>query len=229
MKLVVIQHRLMQSAAQDFEELSESVSRACAHAADVVVCPRVDSIQDGALIARPFLDRVGQCAEGTALLVPFGWQPEDHDSEFAKATPLGETVLLTSDEALDPIGLAALRDASPDALVIRPCSESELQAEGFIELAIGLSQSVAPLVVIAEPVGEGADTQAFGGSCVALGGDLIAEAESEDETELLEVDVDVEALPTPSSPLAEVPRILAQRWAHHQGLQVPMDYPAELS
>lgn len=229
MKLVVIQHRMRSSAADDFESLAESVAVACGLGADVIVCPRVPSIQDGPLISRHFLDRVGECADGTTLLVPFAWPAGDAEPPL-KFTPLGATALLTGDQALDPQVRRSLYETAPEAVIIRPQSESPLQAEAFIELAIALSESTSAVVVVADPVGPEAEPPSFGGSCVAVLGDLMTEAESEDETELLEVELDAPIiLGHARPPVPEPPGILIQRWEHHHGRKPAVDYPADLT
>jgi hypothetical protein len=230
MKIIVIQHLLRGSAAADLESLSEEVSTACALGAGVIVCPRVAAIQDGELIARPFLDRVGICDEGTTLLVPFAWPRDEGDELQMKWTPLGATALLSGDAALDADLLARLNASSPDALVLRPCAESPLQAEAFMEHAIALSASVAPVVIVAEPLGPLDEPAAFGGSAIAVEGELVAEAESTDESELLELNIDVPGVfNLPRERVPAISGILAQRWAHHHGTRAPIDYPADLS
>lgn len=229
MKLIVIQHALQADASSDFEGLAESVSTACGLGADVVVCPLVESIQAGPDLSRSFLDAVEECTERPTVVLPFGWHP-DEGRGLLRPTQLGATALLIGDEALDPEVRAALVSASPEAIVMRPGSESPLQAEGFIELALALSLSVAALVVIADPLRPESDIPAFGGSCIVVLGEVVAEAESETETELLEVTLDTPLILGHSRPpLAPLPGILEQRWAHHNGMRAPVDYPAELT
>lgn len=142
------------------------------------------------------------------------------------AAELGAVAVLSGDEVFDVAALKSLATERPDVLVLRPGSESELQAEGVLEWAIGLSDAVAGLVIIVEDDGAEPGDPGHGGSAIVLLGDVIAEAMS--GADLIDATVGVPVpQPVPRNPLPELPTILAQRVAHHAGRHVPVEYPAD--
>lgn len=141
--------------------------------------------------------------------------------------PLGRTVVVAGDAAIDPEQLRRMSLDPPDVLVLAPGSESELQAEAVIELAIGLSLSLAGLVIVADASGAEPGSPGHGSSAVVLLGEVLAEAVFDEQ--LLVVDVPAPlSPPEPRAPLPVLPPILAQRLANHRGERVPVDYPADL-
>ncbi|TPW09022.1 MAG: hypothetical protein FD127_4274, partial [Acidimicrobiaceae bacterium] len=116
----------------------------------------------------------------------------------------------------------------PDVLVLAPASESDLQAEAAIEVAIGLSISVAGLVIVLDSSGAEPGTPGHGGSAIVLLGEVAAEALLEDDALIAQIPVPVPQ-PKPRAPLPAVPPLLLQRLAHHRGERVAFDYPADTS
>jgi hypothetical protein len=94
---------------------------------------------------------------------------------------------------------------------------------------MGLSMSLASLVVVTECAGAEPGAVGHGGSAIIYLGEVLAEAMSQDdETLYAEIELPL-GRPEPPAPLPAIAPILSQRVAHHRGEQPPMDYPAELS
>ncbi|MEN6429650.1 MAG: hypothetical protein ABFC80_02230 [Coriobacteriales bacterium] len=144
------------------------------------------------------------------------------------SSAIGSLVRLEGDAALDHAEHARALSERPDVLVLSPGAESELQAEAVLELALGLSTSVAGLVLVTEHAGAPAGEPGHGGSAIVLLGEVVAEAVNEDDVITAEIPVPVPA-PKPRSPLPAVAPILEQRLAHHRGRRLDPDYLADLS
>ncbi|MCL4079304.1 hypothetical protein MX659_06880 [Coriobacteriia bacterium Es71-Z0120] len=141
---------------------------------------------------------------------------------------LGTVVVLEGDAAIDPVELAKARRERPAALVLMAGSESELQAEGVLELAIAASVSVASIVIVAEHGGGDIGAPGHGGSAIVVAGEVVAEAFGTED--LVLADVPVPAPPIDASaPDLEPPLILKQRLARHRGEKPETDYLADLS
>jgi len=140
---------------------------------------------------------------------------------------LGSVTLLRGDEVFDLALLRSLADGGTDVLVLSPGSESDLQAEAVLEFAIGLSDCVAGLVLVVERDGAEPGEPGHGGSAIVLLGEVLAEAMSGEDFIDAEVGIPVPQ-PVPRDPLPELPTILAQRVAHHQGTHVAVDYPSDV-
>lgn len=228
MKLAVIQHRIRENLDADIEALADSIRRACELQAAVVVCPLVFSIAEAGQAGRErLLSRLAGCPEGTALLIPFRTSAGETVPGLSE-TPLGPTALLLGDECISPEVTVMLDRTTPAAVVMRPLAEGELQAEAVLELALGLSASVSGLVIISECFGAEIGEPGHGSSAVMLLGEVVAEASESDEILLVDVDAPLPA-PEPREPLPELPPILEQRLAHHQGRKPEPGYLADLS
>jgi hypothetical protein len=117
----------------------------------------------------------------------------------------------------------------PSVAILVPQSENDLQAEAMLELAIGLSQSLAGLVIIAESVGAEPGSPGHGGTAIVYMGDVVAEAMGEEGATLeFEVESPVPQ-PKPRGLLPQIPTILSQRLAQHEGLKPDPGYPADLN
>jgi len=143
------------------------------------------------------------------------------------STGLGALAVLRGDEVFDLDHLRALTDGSVEVLVLAPGSESDIQAEAVLEFAIGLSDCVAGLVLIVENDGAEPGEPGHGGSAIVLLGEVLAEAMGGADRIDAEIGVPVPQ-PVPRDPLPELPTILAQRVAHHQGRHVSVDYPSDV-
>jgi hypothetical protein len=153
------------------------------------------------------------------------------DLSFAEGLPegLGVAALLAGDACMDPAEFSRIAGERPSLAVLVPRSESDLQAEAMLELAIALSDSLAGLVIIAECSGAALGEPGHGGSAVVQLGEVAAEAIGGDDVLFAEVKLPVPQ-PEPREALPAIPPLLAQRLAVHQGRgAVPPSYPAELS
>jgi len=226
MRITVVQHALRATPAQDLEALVIAVGAAVAGGADAVVLPDVPAIADGPL-ADELWRRIADVASSVTVLLS---RPEGDGSPTAAVTEvgaLGRTALLSGDACVDPEALAAVRDEDPDVAVLMPRSESELQAQAVLELAIGLSTSLCSLVIVADPDGAGLGDPGHGGSAVVHLGEVLAEAMSGDD--MLAVEIELPAgPPEPRDALPEVPPVLLQRLAAHRGRKIDVGYPADL-
>ena len=143
-------------------------------------------------------------------------------------TPLGMTAALSGDDCLDPLVARELSAALPDAIIMRPDSESDLQAEAVLERALGLSEAASGLVLVAETDGGADGEPGHGGSAIVALGEVSAEAEAGDDVLVAELRVPV-GQPDVRLPVPDLPPILAQRLAIHRGERVEVDYPADLT
>lgn len=140
---------------------------------------------------------------------------------------LGRVVVLEGDDAIDVDTIRDRTATGCDTLVLCPESESDLQAEAVLELALGLSESVAGLVVVLEDAGAEPGHPGHGGSAIVLLGEVLAEAVS--DADVLEADVpEPVPSPVPREPVPGLPPILAQRLAHHRGERPEVGYLADV-
>lgn len=208
MKIAVIQQRTRRDSGRDSAELGDSVSSAIDAGADIVVAPLGGT---GAHAGAP----------SEVLL----WAPPGTRPVWRDVTALGDTVQLLGDTCFDPEVMRPLHREPPDALILHPDSESDLQAEALVEYALGLSRSVASLVIVSEfvpQIGSG-----VGWSAILFLGEVLAEAVAADDVLFADVEVPIsapgsrEALPYPSA-------ILSHRLAVHRGDRPDVGYMAEL-
>lgn len=170
--------------------------------------------------------RARAVAQGAEVIVaaPVGDEPALLDG----IDLFGTVVVLEGDSTIDPVELAKARLERPAALVLMAGAESELQAEGVLELAIAASVSIASIVIVAELSGGDIGAPGHGGSAIVVAGEVVAEAFGTEE--LVVADVPVPAPPLDASaPDPEPPLILRQRLARHRGQKPETDYLADLS
>lgn len=232
MKIAVIQHRYRENPLADADALADA-SRAAADAGAeaVFIC---------AALPVDFEDAQKRYASAVSGLPGTRLLPRISSGVRAQVFPvtdqipvigerLGSAALLYGDACFQADVLSGLAAEAPSVLIMAPMSENELQAEAVLELAIGLSESVAPLVVVADPVGAELGDAGHGGSAVILLGKVLAEALG-DEGELLIAEVpEPVPHPDPPEPVPAVPTILAQRLATHEGRKLDLGYLADLS
>jgi hypothetical protein len=183
---------------------------------------RADAAEDAAELARAAEAAVA--AGANAIVLPEVVAPVTVQG----LEQFGRVVVVAGDAAIDPEQHRRLAADAPDVLVLAPGSESDLQAEAVVELAIRLSVSVAGLVIVVETSGAEPGSPGHGGSVVVLLGEVLAEAVFEEQTLDVDVTLPVPA-PEPRAPLPELPTILAQRLAHHRGERPVVGYLADLS
>ena len=235
MRIAVIQHRLRETPEHDARGLAAAAAEAAGRGAELVVFPAVPSLQSDAtasdLLEQLLCDVAAHCliprprgeVRGVALLTSL-------PAESGLESELGELALLIGDACFDPAELARVAALGPSLAVLVPLSESDLQAEAVLELAIGLSDSLAGLVLIAECAGADPGVPGHGGSAIVALGDVVAEAMTDDDVLLADVATPVPQ-PEPREPLPQVAPILVQRVAFHEGRKPdpPGGYPADLS
>lgn len=230
MIIAILQHRLRQTADEDIGAVVESASAATKAGAELLVLPEIPSLFDSA--RRDELYRRMQRAAPRMWLIPHA-APAEHGTAFRATTlpgaeELGRVAMPVGDAAIDPDEVARLAQDEIDVLIMAPRSRSELQAEAALELAIGLSDSVAGLVLVVEPIGAEVGEPGHGGAAIAFHGDVLSEAVGDDDLLIAEVAVPVPRPETPG-PVPAVPPILLQRLAHHRGERLAVDYLADLS
>ncbi|MDP2182633.1 MAG: hypothetical protein Q8K99_08705 [Actinomycetota bacterium] len=232
MRIGVVQHTLRASAEEDARALGLAAQAAVDAGAELLVFPEVFSLHDHP--ARDVLSaELEQFSDSLSYLLPHVG-PDSRSLRFAAAElpgisgRLGRVALLYGDACMDAAELEAAAAERPAVLVMAPRSESDLQAEAVLELALKLSDSAAGLVLVAEPDGAEPGEPGHGGSVVILLGQVLAEAVGGDDLLVFDVPEPVPQ-PTPRERLPAVPPMLAQRVAHHAGRKLAVDYPAELS
>lgn len=228
MKIAVIEHRLRGEPYKDALALIESAREAHELGAQLVIFPEVHSLgEDHGGPRAQFLAGLHDL-DVTTLAPNPATRSRGKDVGFVQLGSLGTAALLSGDAPLDAAVHRSLLESAPELLVILGNSESEIQAEGLAELAIGLSDSVASLVVLADARGAEQGEPGHGGSVIAVLGEVLAEAIGDDEIVLAEVPSPPPTL-QPREPLPDIPPILLQRQAHHRGERPSVEYPADLS
>jgi hypothetical protein len=228
MRIAVVQHKLRGEGYADADALVEAARGAAEDGAEFVFFPEVDSLGDdyGGPRAQ-FLTQLHDLDIGSLAPNPVT-RKSGEDVVLVELGPLGKAVLLSGDAPADPEVHKGINDLEPDIIVMLGRSESELQAEALVEVAIGLSESATGLVVLLDASGAELGEPGHGGSAVAMHGEVVAEAVQDDEVIMADIPAPVpgpqtrEALPT-------VPPILTQRLAFHRGVKPEADYPAELT
>jgi hypothetical protein len=229
MRIAVIQHLLRGNDDEDAVALANAAADATDMGAEVVVFPSVPTLADssgGDPVAR--------------ILAAIGEERREHvvylnpaiiaDGADAAAIPLlGQTALLVGDGCADASEILRIAGEKPLVAILAPRSDNDLQAEAVAEFALGLSDSLAGLVVIAECAGAEPGEPGHGGSAIIHLGEVVAEAMSEvDETLTAEFELPI-VQPEPRELLPKVPSILVGKLAHHQGRRPDVEYPADLS
>lgn len=234
MRIAVIQHRLRETAEEDAAALADAVDRAAASGAELVVVPEVLALHDRDSASRRLLTERMAAAPAFCLMPDVG--PDCRGGAFTAEFPeaaglpdgLQPAALFVGDAAIDPAEFVRALAHNPAFAALAPRSESDLQAEAVLEVAIGLSYSLAGLVLVAECAGGEPGEPGHGGSAIVLLGEVVAEAVFDDDVLVADVAVPIPQ-PEPREDLPELPTILAQRLATHQGRKLAQPYPADLS
>lgn len=232
MKIAVIEHRLRGDLAEDTRALAESCREAAHRGAEVVFFPSVIPIDEAEAHAE--LARLVSDVRGTRLIprVASGVRSQVFsatDEIPVIGSRLGKTALLHGDACFDADVLARVATGNPAVLIMTPMSENDLQAEAVFELALQLSESLSGLVIVAESVGAELGEAGHGGSAIIMLGEVLAQSTGEDGGVIVADVSEPVPLPEPPEPLPQVPTILAQRFATHQGRRLDMGYLADLS
>ncbi len=226
MRIAVVQHALRDTPKADADALAAAVRAATARGAELVVTPAMPEGRDATMLCDAARAAAGEvpvvCVDGGTARLP------DASRVLAGAEALGPVLAVSGDACFDPALWSGALDARVAAVVMSPLSESDLQAEAALEVAIALSDALAGLVVVAECAGAELGEPGHGGSAVVLVGGVLAEAFGDDDVLLADVPVPVPQ-PEPREQLPEVPPILAQRLARHAGRRPDAGYLADLS
>jgi predicted amidohydrolase len=229
MRIAVIQHVLRKDDHEDAVALANAAADATDMGASVVVFPRVPVLadtSDGDPVAKAF-DAIDEKQKDRVIYINPAAVLEG--AHVAPLPYLGRTALLVGDAAMDAQEILTASGKKPFAAILAPGSENDLQAEAIAELALGLSQSLAGLVIVAEAIGAEPGEPGHGGSAIVHLGKVLAEAMGTgDETLTAEFEDNVPQ-PEPRALLPQVPTILSARLAHHHGRKPDVDYPADLS
>lgn len=229
MQIAVIQHVLRGDDQEDAVALGNAAADATDMGAEVVVFPRVPVLADGSAgdpVGRVF-EAIGETQNESVAYINSAVMPDG--AHFGDLPILGPTVLMVGDACMDYQEILTASGKKPRVAILAPGSESDLQAEAISELALGLSSSLAGLVVIAEAIGAEPGEPGHGGSSIIFLGQVLAEAMGgDDETLTADLETPI-AQPEPRGLLPEVPTILSARLAHHLGQKPEADYPADLS
>lgn len=227
MKIAVLQHTLAGDDAADAAALGGAAADATDYGADVVVFPPAPVLADTSedpvvrVLSAVDAEQVEHVAYVNPAMMP--------DGVYVAGLPLlGQTALMIGDACMDRQEILTASGKKPQAAILVPRSENELQAEAMLELAIGLSSSLAGLVVVVDTAGAPPGEPGHGKSAIVHLGEVLAEAMDEgDETLFAEV-VSPIPQPEPRELLPEMPSILLARVAHHQGQKPEVEYPADL-
>ena len=156
MKVAVVQHGIRPSALEDAVALAEASKRAHELGAELVVLPEVFSLFGEENPDRRALLEALEKIDGARLMPFVGPDAAGFATVItppAEADFAGSIALLVGDACVDPEVHRAILAERPNAVVLSPRSESELQSEAMLEVAIGLSLSLAGLVLVAECAG----------------------------------------------------------------------------
>jgi len=230
-KIAVVQHRLRENADDDAAALLAAAVAAAEAGAEFVVMPEVPSLGETESPTRQALYAALDDVPGMRLIPHVG--PEHEGIAFVSeplpgAECLGRVSLMVADACFKGSAWVEALGKEVSVAVMCPRSESDMQAEAALEVAIALSDSLAGLVVIAETAGAEPGKPGHGGSAIVLLGDVAAEALGDDDLLVVDVVMPVPQ-PEPREPLPPVPTILQQRLAHHAGTKLDLGYLADLS
>jgi hypothetical protein len=229
MRIAVIQHLLRGNDDEDAVALANAAADATDMGAEVVVFPSVPVLADssqGDPVARIF-SAIGEAQREQVVYLNPALAADGGD--VADLPLLGQTAMLVGDGCADAAEILRISGKKPLVAILAPRSDNDLQAEAVAEFALGLSDSIAGLVIIAECAGAEPGEPGHGGSAIIHLGEVVAEAMSEvDETLTAEFELPI-AQPEPRELLPKVPSILLGKAARHQGRRPDVEYPADLS
>jgi len=231
LKIAVVQHCLRETPAQDAEALYQDAVTAAAAGAQLVILPEVFSLCGVGNRHQELLSSQLESVGGRRLTSELG--PENRAFAGIIDTPqgierIGTIALLVGDACMDVEEIERLAAEKPDVAVLLPRSESELQAEAVLEVALALSDSLAGLVLVSDTVGAEPGEPGHGGSAIIRLGEMVAEAVDGDDVLVADIDTPI-AQPEPREALPQMPPILVQRLAKHRGTRPKVDYLADLT
>lgn len=229
--VAVVQHELLGDPGQDAASLLDACRVAAEQGAHLVLLPETPSLAGDPGGRQSQLVAELEALPGVRLLPSF--ECDVHGFAGIVSAPEGLEALstfglLVGDACFDESELARLAAADPDIAIMMPRSESELQAEAVLEVALALSDSLAGVVLVVEAYGAELGEPGHGGSAIVRLGEIVLEAGDGPDLLVAGIDTPV-ARPEPKEPLPQIPPILSQRVATHRGVRPIVDYPADLS
>jgi predicted amidohydrolase len=225
-RIAVVQHRIRTHERMDLAALLSLSEQAEDEGADVIVYPNVPGLCGSASLLAAFAQNVTERAPQVSIVAPCASDATAKAPEPV-ATRLGRTLLLGGDACIDTDLYPAIESMGLEALVWQAETESPLQAEALLELALDASLSQAGLVLAACLAGEARGVASHGGSAIVHLGEILAEAGSGEDLLIADVAVPV-SLPERRGLRAVPAPILAQRLAVHRGKKVRPAYPADV-
>jgi len=227
--IAVIQHTLLGDDKADAVALANAAADATDMGAELVVfspAPVLADLSDGDPVGKIF-EVIGEAqGEEVVYLNPAAVPDGMH---IATLPMLGQTALFVGDACLDYQEILTASGKKPAVAILCPHSENDMQAEAVLELALGLSSSLAGLVIVVDSAGAEPGEAGHGGSAIVHLGEVVAEAMGEaDQTLEFQVELPIPQ-PEPRELLPESPTILSGRLAQHHGEKPGVDYPADLN
>jgi hypothetical protein len=195
--------------------------------ADVIVYPNVPGLCGSASLLAAFAQNVTERAPQVSIVAPCASDATAVRSPEPVATRLGRTRLLGGDACIDPDLYPSIEAMGLEALVWQAETESPLQAEALLELALDASLSQAGLVLAACLAGEARGIASHGGSAIVHLGEILAEAGAGEDLLIADISVPV-SLPARRGLRAVPAPVLAQRLAVHRGKKYRPTHPADV-
>ncbi|HEY5540325.1 MAG TPA: hypothetical protein VIL41_02600 [Coriobacteriia bacterium] len=229
MNIAVIQHTLLGSDEADAVALGNAAADATDMGAEIVIlsaAPVLADTSQGDPVGKLF-EAIDEAQVETVLYINPAAVPDG--VHIAALPKLGQTALFVGDACMDYQEILTAAGKKPQVVILAPRSENDMQAEALLELALGLSSSLAGLVIVIDPAGAEPGEPGHGGSAIVQLGEVVAEAIGEEDQTL---SIDVESpipQPEPRELLPQIPTILSARLARHRGQKPDVDYPADLN
>lgn len=194
--------------------------------ADVIVYPCVPGLGYASGLMTAFAANVVERAPQVSIVAPCAARSRE-GTLVPVPTRLGSTLVLAGDECIDATLFPEIEGLGLEALVWQMGTESPIQAEALLELALDASLSQAGLVLTACLYGEARGVSSCGGSAIVYLGEILAEAGEGEDLLLADVPVPV-ALPERRGRRAVPAPVLQQRLAAHHGRKLKPEYPATI-
>lgn len=215
MKIAVVQHRIRTHERMDLAALLFMSEQAEDEGADVIVYPCVPGLGYASPLMTAFASNVVERAPQVSIVAPCAARSRGGDLRRVP-TRLGSTLVLAGDDCIDALMYPEIESLGLEALVWQMDTESPLQAEALLELALDASLTQAGLVLTACLWGEARGVDSSGGSAIVHLGEILAEAGDGEDLLFAEVPVPV-TLPERRGRRAVPAPVLQQRFAVHRG------------
>ncbi len=225
MRVAVAQHLLRTHERMELAALLSVTERAADEGAQVLAYPCVPGLGNNPALMEAFIGNVAERAPGLSIIAPCAGTGQGEGLPVT-VSPLGPTLVLAGDRCIDPERFEEIAGLGLSVLVWQVDSESDLEAEAILELALDASVSLAPLVIVAAYTGSGRGLASHGTSALVHMGEILEEAGGSED--LLVADVPTPLRRPDGRPSLPVPPpVLAQRLALHRGERPPATHPSE--